>query len=103
MSAKKLSPLELLFKRDNVAQRLAQQIKNRYEAIMRGDNGLCKPCQLCYDTARELLKLYGQAGCSSPADTNSHAVRKARGAMVPDADLEAHERDLERRSGCGVE
>lgn len=35
------------------------------------------------------------------ADTNSHAVRKARGAMVRDVDLEAHERDLERRSGCG--
>jgi len=40
-----------------------------------------------------------------PPDTNSPEVRKARGAMVidlPEIDLEAHERDLESRSGCGT-
>ena len=70
-------------------------------------DGTCLKCgaPLCRNACCGSAAVEGSQYCKrhlqAPTDTNSHAVRKARGAMVPAVDLEAHERDLERQSGCG--
>ena len=72
MSASKQTPLEVLFKRDTVAQQLAVIVINQCSGGM-GSPMLTK--------ARELLSLFKET--------------------EPEINLEAHERDLERQSGCG--
>ena len=69
MSETKQTPLEILFKRDNLARELAVIVINQCSGGM-GSPMLTK--------ARELLALHD---APSTADTNSPEVRRARGAM----------------------